>query len=177
MDATRLALGVSAPLWSWLVPIVIAAGPAGYLAVTFRRDPTGTLPVTLTVSSAAITFTSRRRRERRFEWASLKELCTLVRPALPRVWDPVKGDWVAAHLQPVASQPGSGSKTEPAPRFFQAGDFRADLTEEAYSAILDSAEAAGMSIANPTDLQSETWHYLRIERPRNGRKSLTGQTS
>lgn len=152
------------PLWAPAIPILIAVCVAGLLWRDFRRHPTLNLPVALEIGSSGLVFSSASGSTWAFEWDSLTKGCYLSRPVPMRFWDPVKGGWRPPRPGERDERWGPGSKEKPPPPSFKKDKFRADLTEEAYSAVLAAATRAGLEFVPVSEVVNERWATVTARR-------------
>lgn len=156
----------SIPLWVTTIPILIAVGVAGLLWRQFQRQPTLNLPVALEIQSSGLLFSSAGGHTWAFDWGSLTQGCYLSRPVPTRFWDPVKGEWRTARQGERDERWGPGSKGMPPPPTFKKDRFRADLTEQAYSAVLVAASRAGLEFVPVSEIVNERWTTVMARRVR-----------
>jgi len=177
VNSARLALGLnSAPLWSFILPFVVAAAFAICLAVSLGGSSTGNVPVKLEVSASMVRFVDVKGRQTQIAWSSLDQPCQIERPVPFQVWDQIKGDWRAPHFGEKDNRWGPGGG-EPPPAVLNYGKFHADLTDDAYSAILDSARGAGLEVFNPYEIREDKWHYLLIRPPKDRPGRVASKTT
>ncbi len=156
----------SIPLWGPAIPILAAIGFGGLLWRDYRRHPTLNLPVALEIGASGLVFSSASGNTWAFGWGSLSRDCFLSRPAPARFWDPVDGGWRPARSGEQDKRWGPGFNDKPPPPCFQKDNFRADLTEEAYSAVVAAASRAGLEFVPKSDVVDERWTTVMARRVR-----------
>lgn len=161
LGAIQLSTG-SVPSWVLLVPILSAAGIIIAFVAHGLAYPLEDLPVELTVTAKGLTFRTALGHFREIDWSGIPSDLQVSRPVPLQIWDPVAGDWRAGNRE--QRDPRWGGSAQFIHPHIHAGSLDADLTSEAYDAILASAQRAGLHLFRP-DLVSHDWDYVRIRYP------------